>query len=132
MRPLDSGHVNLIVVAVRANEANIHNSLGVVDGHHKAVAIATHIEDHAVLTHNARIAIHIFNLCRGMPGRLLGITIPGLKGLLSIGMLFPKKSKRFESDDAHAAIIGRSRIGNNLKLEAEQRFNRNFFHPKPL
>src|SRR2546427_5534021 len=114
---LHGGYVDLVVVLVRPNKANVDDARSIIDGHHKTVLIAPNIEDHTIIAHHARIAVHISDVGRRFPGGAFGITIPRLEGLLSIGVLFPKKAQRFEGDNAHVDIVQRSRIGNNLRME---------------
>src|SRR5215813_6888145 len=98
---LNGGHVDLVVVLVRPDKANVYYARRIIDGHHKTILIAPNIEDHTIIAHNARVAVHISDVGRRFPGGAFGVTIPRLEGLLSIGVLFPKKAKRFEGDNAH-------------------------------
>jgi hypothetical protein len=111
----NGGGVNPIVVLVRSNKTDVDNAVGVVEGHHKTILIAPDVEDYAVVAHKARITIHSSDVCGGSPGGTLGITIPCLYGLLCIRVPFPKETECFEGNNMHAAIIQRSRIGNNGK-----------------
>jgi len=114
---LNGGHVNLVIVSVCPDKANVNDARRIVDSHHQTVLIAPNIEDHTIIAHNARVTVHISDVGRRFPGGAFGVTIPRLEGLLSIGVLFPKKAKRFEGDNAHVDIIQRSRIGNNLRIK---------------
>jgi hypothetical protein len=90
---------------VGPNKTNVYNTLGIINGHHETVLIVSDIKDRTVVAHNARIAVHIANVHRRVPGGPLGVTILRLEGLLDIGVLFPKAAKHFEGDNAHVDII---------------------------
>lgn len=63
--------------------------------------MSSYIKNNAILSHNARIAVHLFDVGGSAPSRALGITIPCLESLLGIGVLFPKNPQCFEGDHAH-------------------------------
>jgi hypothetical protein len=45
-----------VVLLVRADEAGVHDPIGVIDPHDDTVLVATDIEDHAVIPEDARVA----------------------------------------------------------------------------
>jgi hypothetical protein len=121
MSSLNGSNVDLVVVLVCPDKANVDDARRIIDRYHQTVLIAPNIENHTVIAHKARIAVHIFDVRWRVPGGPFGVTIPCLEGFLGIGMLLPKEAKRFEGDNAHVDIIQCSHIGNNLRMDRRTR-----------
>lgn len=89
MGALNGLHINLVVVHMGANKADVDNPVGVIDPHDKLILVPCSIEHYTIVIKDAGIPEVLLYL--GMQG----MTVPGQCWLLSIlvvRLLFPELS----------------------------------------
>src|SRR2546427_4923797 len=99
--------VDLVVLSVRADEADVDQPVRVVDLHHESVIVALDVEHHSVVTDDARCSVLRLDLRGVVPILLLDFAVPREKRLLRVRVQLPELPEWPFRDDPHS----RSYIG---------------------
>src|SRR2546425_11689613 len=99
--------VDLVVLSVRADEADVDHPVRVVDLHHESVIVALDVEHHSVVTDDARCSVLRLDLRGVVPILLLDFAVPREKRLLRVRVQLPELPEWPFRDDPH----NRSYIG---------------------
>src|SRR4029077_4303566 len=100
--------VNSVVLPMRADEANVDDSIRIVDPDYDAIFISRYIEHSTTVLENAggpEIALDIRRTC---PIRLPDLPIPSHKWLARVsisGTPIEERLERAQRDDPHAATL---------------------------
>src|SRR3989304_2194641 len=97
--------IDVIIIPMGTDKTYEHDAMLLRDGYNQAIAVALHVEHHAVLPDDAGIAIGILDIRRGSPRRPSGIGIPCFQRGLCVRMPFPELAQGTQSDHAHNEIL---------------------------
>jgi hypothetical protein len=86
---LHLGHVDPVVLGVRAEELDEHDLRRIVDRHDQPVGVPLDVEHDALVADDARGPVPAPNMVRPTPLRTLDLLEPDLERVLSVAILGP-------------------------------------------
>src|SRR5580704_359589 len=100
--------VNRVVLPMRADEANVDDSIRIVDPDYDAIFISCYIKHSTAVLENADAPEVALYICRTCPIRLFNLPIPSHKRLTRVsvsGTPIEERLERAQRDDPHAATL---------------------------
>ena len=91
----------MVVVGVRAHEADEHDPVPVVDFRDQAVVVPPDVEDHAAVADDAGLGESGLDLRGRVPVLVFNRSVPGKQRCLSVGVLLPECPQGSFGDDTH-------------------------------
>jgi hypothetical protein len=116
---LHLGHVDPVVVPVRADPFDPHDAFVEIDRHDQTVCVALHIEHDSIRGHDTRGRIGPLQIRRVSPSRLLYLVEPGTQRGFYSGLILVAGQRLHElpqgaaGDDPHAPTLPRAHFGRN-------------------